>query len=199
MTEPIEMTQLYIGGSWVDPHSTEVLEVFSPATGEKVGSVPQADEQDVDAAVRAAREAFDSGVWRNTPPAQRAAVIRRAAELINERGAEIGALVSAEMGATPGDVATLQQLAGTGVLNAYADAADAYDWEEKRTGLFGESLVVREPVGVVGAIIAWNVPLFLFCNKFGPALAAGCAMIRATAAPALAENRIPMVMDSAML
>ncbi|NLG48168.1 aldehyde dehydrogenase [Gordonia sp. (in: high G+C Gram-positive bacteria)] len=177
MTEPIEMTQLYIGGSWVDPHSTEVLEVFSPATGEKVGSVPQADEQDVDAAVRAAREAFDSGVWRNTPPAQRAAVIRRAAELINERGAEIGALVSAEMGATPGDVATLQQLAGTGVLNAYADAADAYDWEEKRTGLFGESLVVREPVGVVGAIIAWNVPLFLFCNKFGPALAAGCSIV----------------------
>lgn len=177
MTEPIETTQLYIGGSWVDPHSDEVLDVFSPATGEKVGSVPQADEQDVDAAVRAARAAFDSGVWRNTAPAQRAAVIRRAAELINERGAEIGALVSAEMGATPGDVATLQQLAGTGVLNGYADATDAYEWEEKRTGLFGESLVVREPVGVVGAIIAWNVPLFLFCNKFGPALAAGCSIV----------------------
>lgn len=177
MTEPIETTQLYIGGKWVAPHSSQILEVFSPATGEKVGSVPLADEVDVDNAVRAAREAFDSGVWRNTPPAQRAAVIRRAAELINERGGEIGALVSAEMGATPGDVATLQQLAGTGVLNAYADAADAYEWEEKRTGLFGESLVVREPVGVVGAIIAWNVPLFLFCNKFGPALAAGCSIV----------------------
>ncbi|EGD55410.1 aldehyde dehydrogenase [Gordonia neofelifaecis] len=177
MTEPIETTQLYIGGKWVAPHSSKVLEVFSPATGEKVGSVPLADDVDVDNAVRAARESFDSGVWRNTPPAQRAAVIRRAAELINERGAEIGALVSAEMGATPGDVATLQQLAGTGVLNGYADAADAYEWEEKRTGLFGESLVVREPVGVVGAIIAWNVPLFLFCNKFGPALAAGCSIV----------------------
>ena len=177
MTEPIETTKLYIGGAWVEPHSTEVLEVLSPATGEKVGSVPLGDEQDVDAAVRAARASFDAGVWRNTPPSRRAAVIRRAAELINERGAEIGALVSAEMGATPGDVATLQQLAGTGVLNAYADAAEAYGWEEKRTGLFGESLVVREPVGVVGAIIAWNVPLFLFCNKFGPALAAGCSIV----------------------
>ncbi|MBM7366025.1 aldehyde dehydrogenase [Gordonia hydrophobica] len=177
MTEPIETTKLYIGGSWVQPHSTEVLEVFSPATGEKVGSVPAGDAQDVDTAVRAARASFDSGVWRNTPPADRAAVIRRAAELINERGTEIGALVSAEMGATPGDVATLQQLAGTGCLNAYADAADEYSWEEKRTGLFGETLVVREPVGVVGAIIAWNVPLFLFCNKFGPALAAGCSIV----------------------
>ncbi|MGB3303556.1 aldehyde dehydrogenase [Gordonia sp. (in: high G+C Gram-positive bacteria)] len=177
MTDPIETTQLYIGGKWQDPHSTEVLEVFSPATGEKVGSVPSADATDVNAAVRAARASFDSGVWRNTPPAQRAAVLRRAVELINERGAEIGALVSAEMGATPGDVATLQQLAGTGVLNAYADATDAYDWEETRNGLFGEALVVREPVGVVGAIIAWNVPLFLFCNKFGPALAAGCSIV----------------------
>ncbi|WP_026917445.1 aldehyde dehydrogenase [Gordonia shandongensis] len=177
MPEPIETTALYIGGKWVDPHSTQVLEVHSPATGDKVGSVPSADATDVDAAVRAARESFDSGVWRNTPPAQRAAVIRRAADLINERGDEIGALVSAEMGATPGDVATLQQLAGTGCLSAYADAADEYTWEEKRTGLFGETLVVREPVGVVGAIIAWNVPLFLFCNKFGPALAAGCSIV----------------------
>ncbi|MGB6041329.1 MAG: aldehyde dehydrogenase family protein, partial [Gordonia sp. (in: high G+C Gram-positive bacteria)] len=94
MTDPIETTQLYIGGKWQDPHSTEVLEVFSPATGEKVGSVPSADATDVNAAVRAARASFDSGVWRNTPPAQRAAVLRRAVELINERGAEIGALVS---------------------------------------------------------------------------------------------------------
>ncbi|MCK0439514.1 aldehyde dehydrogenase [Gordonia alkaliphila] len=174
---PIKTDQLYLGGRWVAPHSAERLEVFSPATGELIGSVPSADATDVDTAVRAAREAFDSGVWRNTPPAERAAVIRRAADLINERSAEICALISAEMGATPGDVATLQQLAGTGVLAGYADAAEAYEWEEKRTGLFGETLVVREPVGVVGAIIAWNVPLFLLCNKFGPALAAGCSVV----------------------
>lgn len=177
VTTPIETDQLYLGGRWVAPHSTERLEVHSPATGELIGSVPVADETDVDTAVRAARAAFDSGVWRSTPPAERAAVIRRAADLINERSAEICDLVSAEMGATPGDVATLQQLAGTGCLSAYADAADAYEWEEKRTGLFGETLVVREAVGVVGAIIAWNVPLFLLCNKFGPALSAGCSVV----------------------
>ena len=173
----IDTDQLYIGGRWVAPHSRERLDVRSPATGELVGSVPAADSDDVDAAVRAARASFESGVWRERPPAERAAVLRRAAELINERSAELCALISAEMGATPGDVATLQQLAGTGVLNGYADAADAYEWEETRHGLFGESLVVREPVGVVGAIIAWNVPLFLLCNKFGPALAAGCSVV----------------------
>ncbi|MCF8570000.1 aldehyde dehydrogenase [Gordonia sp. HY002] len=177
MTDPIEITKLYIGGKWVDPHSTEVLEVFSPASGDKIGSVPNADATDVDAAVRAARESFDSGVWRNTPPAQRAAVIRRAVELINERGTELSELLSAEMGATPADVATIQQFAGTACLSAYADAADEYTWEETRTGIFGETQVLHEAVGVVGAIIAWNVPLFLFCNKFGPALAAGCSIV----------------------
>ncbi len=172
-----DQSQLFIGGQWVDPHSTETLEVFSPATGERVGSVPLADEVDVDTAVKAARTAFESGIWRDTAPAERAAVLNRAADLINERSADITNLVSAEMGATPTDVATLQQLAGTGVLQGYAAAATDFPWEERRTGLFGETLVTREAVGVVGAIIAWNVPLFLLCNKFGPALAAGCSIV----------------------
>ncbi|NMO04725.1 aldehyde dehydrogenase [Gordonia sp. TBRC 11910] len=172
-----DQPNLYIGGEWVTPHSTTILEVFSPATGARVGSTPHADAVDVDAAVRAARASFDSGVWRDKTPAERAAVINRAAELINERGADIQNLVSAEMGASPTDVATLQQIAGTGVLNGYATAATEYPWEEKRTGLFGETLVVREAVGVVGAITAWNVPLFLLCNKLGPSLAAGCSVV----------------------
>ncbi|GAB93284.1 aldehyde dehydrogenase [Gordonia rhizosphera] len=172
-----DQPQLFIGGRWVDPHSTETLEVFSPATGERVGSVPLGDETDVDTAVQTARAAFESGIWRNTPPADRAAVLNRAADLINERTADITNLVSAEMGATPTDVATLQQLPATGVLQGYAAAATDFPWEERRTGLFGETLVTREPVGVVGAIIAWNVPLFLLCNKLGPALAAGCSIV----------------------
>ncbi|MGV9713098.1 aldehyde dehydrogenase [Gordonia sp. NPDC003424] len=172
-----DQPQLYIGGRWVDPHSTETLEVFSPATGERVGSVPLADETDVDTAVKTARAAFESGVWRDTAPAERAAVLNRAADLINERMGDISALVSAEMGSTPTDVATLQGLPATGVLQGYAAAATDCPWEERRTGLFGETLVTREAVGVVGAIIAWNVPLFLLANKFGPALAAGCSIV----------------------
>ena len=96
-----DQPQLLIGGRWADPHSTETLEVHSPATGERVGSVPLADATDVDAAVRAARAAFDSGVWSSTPPAQRADIIAKVADLIDERGDEITALVSAEMGAPP--------------------------------------------------------------------------------------------------
>ncbi len=172
-----DQPNLYIGGTWVAPHSRGRIDVVSPATGAKVGSVPDGDATDVDSAVRAARESFASGVWRTKSPAERAAVLRRAADLINERTADITGLISAEMGASATDVATLQQLPGTGVLTGYADAVEAYPWEEKRTGLFGETLVVREAVGVVGAIIAWNVPLFLICNKLGPALAAGCSIV----------------------
>ena len=172
-----DQSQLLIGGRWVDPHSSETLEVFSPATGERVGSVPHADATDVDTAVKAARAAFDSGVWSSTPPAQRADIIAKVADLIDERGDEITALVSAEMGAPPSAIATLQQLPGTGVLRAYANAARDYQWEEYRTGLFGTTRITREPVGVVGAICAWNVPLFITCNKMGAALAAGCSVV----------------------
>ena len=70
-----DRTELYIGGTWVKPHSTETLEVFSPATGERVASVPLADEVDVDTAVRTARAAFDSGVWSQKSPEERAAVL----------------------------------------------------------------------------------------------------------------------------
>ncbi|MCH5645281.1 MULTISPECIES: aldehyde dehydrogenase [unclassified Gordonia (in: high G+C Gram-positive bacteria)] len=169
--------QLYIGGTWADPHSTETLEVFSPATGERVGSVPLADEVDVDTAVRTARAAFDSGVWRSKSPAERADIVAKVADLLDERNDEVAALVSSEMGAPPSAVSMLQQLPGTGVLRAYADAARNYDWVEYRNGVFGTTRVTREPVGVVGAICAWNVPLFLTCNKLGAALAAGCSVV----------------------
>ncbi|WP_299576464.1 aldehyde dehydrogenase [uncultured Williamsia sp.] len=170
--------ELYIGGRRQAPHSTARLEVRSPATGEHVGSAPDGDAQDVDAAVQAARASFESGVWSRTAPSDRAAVLRRAADLIEERIASIAALVSGEMGASEGDIATLQQLPGTGVLRAYADAIENdIAWVEHRTGLFGTTRVEREPVGVVGAITAWNVPLFLACNKLGPSLAAGCSVV----------------------
>ncbi|MDL9936162.1 aldehyde dehydrogenase [Gordonia sp. ABSL1-1] len=172
-----DQPQLYIGGTWVDPHSTQTLEVFSPATGERVGTVPHADEVDVDTAVRAARAAFESGVWSSKSPAERADVIAKVADLIDERTAEITALVSAEMGAPPSAVQTLQQLSGTGILRGYAEAARNYPWVEYRTGMFGSTRITREPIGVVGAIIAWNVPLFLSCNKLGGALAAGCSVV----------------------
>ncbi|GAA1460414.1 aldehyde dehydrogenase [Williamsia maris] len=176
-TGSYDYDKLYIGGRWEAPHSTDVLEVHSPATGMRVGSAPHGDATDVDTAVAAARAAFDSGVWTDKTPAERADVIAKVADLIDQRMGVIGSLVSAEMGASQMDIATLQQLPGTGVLRAYAEAAREYPWVEYRTGLFGQTKIQREAVGVVGAITAWNVPLFLLCNKLGPALAAGCSVV----------------------
>ncbi|WP_018178355.1 aldehyde dehydrogenase [Jongsikchunia kroppenstedtii] len=169
--------KLYIGGQWVQPHSTQTLEVVSPATGQHSGSTPLADATDVDTAVKSARAAFESGVWRDKTPAERAAVVAKVADLINEREAEIAAVITSEMGASPSTVNMLQVLPATGALRAYAEAAAAYPWTEYRSGLFGQTKVTREPVGVVGAIIAWNVPLFLLANKLGPALTAGCSVV----------------------
>lgn len=172
-----DFTEVYIGGQWVAPHSSDVLEVHSPATGQRVGSTPLADSADVDTAVQAAKAAFESGVWRNKTPEERAAVVAKVADLIDERGGQITELVSSEMGAPPVAVSTLQQLPATGVLREYAKAAINYTWHEYRDGLFGKTQITREPVGVVGAITAWNVPLFLICNKLGPALSAGCSVV----------------------
>lgn len=172
-----DFTEVYIGGQWVAPHSSDVLEVRSPATGQRVGSTPLADSADVDTAVQAAKAAFESGVWRNKTPEERAAVVAKVADLIDERGGQITELVSSEMGAPPVAVSTLQQLPATGVLREYAKAAINYTWHEYRDGLFGKTQITREPVGVVGAITAWNVPLFLICNKLGPALSAGCSVV----------------------
>ena len=91
--------QLLIGGEWVAPASDQRFEVRSPATLEVVGSVPEAVEADVDAAVAAARQAFDHGPWPTTPPAERAKVIARFAELLTERLEDFKSVISAEMGA----------------------------------------------------------------------------------------------------
>lgn len=168
---------LFIGGRWTAPAGTERLEVISPATVEPVGSVPVVTKADVDAAVAAARTAFDSGPWPSTPPKERAAVLTRAARLIEQRSPELVAALLAEMGATATVATTLNQLPACAALDACAALAETFAWQETRTGLFGTTRVSREPRGVVAAITAWNVPLFLAANKLAPALLAGCTVI----------------------
>ncbi|MFZ2178454.1 MAG: aldehyde dehydrogenase, partial [Rhodococcus sp. (in: high G+C Gram-positive bacteria)] len=169
--------KLYIGGKWVAPSTDQVLEVFSPATEERVGSVPVAGPKDIDAAVAAARRAFDDGPWPRMSPAERAQVIARAAKLLEERSEEIAGVLSSEMGQPPASVQMMQVTPSLATINYYAGLADTFAWTEERTGAFGRSRVTREPVGVVAAVIAWNVPLFLAINKLGPALLAGCTMV----------------------
>ena len=177
-----EYDKLFIGGKWTEPSTSDVIEVHCPATGEYVGKVPLAAKADVDAAVAAARTAFDEGPWPSTPPAERAAVIGSAVKLMEDRKDLFTSLLAAETGAPPTIVETMQWMGSLGSLTYFAGAADDVTWTETRNGSYGQTIVSREPVGVVGAIVAWNVPLFLAVNKLGPALLAGCTVVLKPAA-----------------
>lgn len=196
-----EYDTLFIGGKWSAPSTDQVIEVRSPATGEYVGKVPLATKADVDAAVAAARAAFDSGPWPSTPPAERAAVIAAAIKLMEERKELFTSLLAAETGQPPMGVETMHWLSSIGALNFFAGpAVDEVSWEEVRTGAYGQTLVRREPLGVVGAIVAWNVPLFLAVNKLGPALLAGCTVVLKPAAETpLTANALAQVFADAGL
>ena len=178
-----EYDKLFIGGRWTEPSTSEVIEVHCPATGEYVGKVPMAAAADVDAAVAAARAAFDSGPWPTTPPKERAAVIANALKLMEERKDGFTKLLGLETGQPPTSVETMQWMSGIGAMNFFAGpAVDQVKWQEIRNGGYGQTIVHREPLGVVGAIVAWNVPLFLAINKLGPALLAGCTVVLKPAA-----------------
>lgn len=177
-----EWDKLFIGGKWVDPATSDVIEVHSPATGELVGKVPLASAADVDAACAAARKAFDEGPWPQMSPDERAEILGRAVKIMEERGDELKFLLSAETGQPPTIVDMMQYGAAMSAFQYYAGAADKFTWQEIRDGVYGQTLVVREPIGVVGAVTAWNVPFFLAANKLGPALLAGCTMVLKPAA-----------------
>jgi len=178
-----EYDKLFIGGKWTEPSTSEVIEVHCPATGEYVGKVPMAAAADVDAAVAAARAAFDSGPWPTTPPKERAAVIANALKLMEEHKDGFTKLLGLETGQPPTSVETMQWMSGIGAMNFFAGpAVDQVKWREIRNGGYGQTIVHREPLGVVGAIVAWNVPLFLAINKLGPALLAGCTVVLKPAA-----------------
>lgn len=174
--------KLFIGGQWVQPSTSEVIDVFSPATGEKVGQVPLAAQADVDAACAAARKAFDEGPWPRMSPDERAAILGAAVKLMEERGAELKSLLAAETGQPQMIVDMMQYGAAMSAFTYYAGAADKFTWSDIRDGIYGQTLVTREPIGVVGAITAWNVPFFLAANKLGPALLAGCTLVLKPAA-----------------
>ncbi len=178
-----EYDKLFIGGQWTAPSTDEVIEVHCPATGDYVGKVPAAAAPDVDAAVAAARQAFDHGPWPSTPPKERAAVIAGALKLLEERKDLFVQLLAGETGQPPLTIETMHWMSSMGAMNFFAGpAVDQVKWEEIRNGSYGQTVVRREPIGVVGAIVAWNVPLFLAVNKLGPALLAGCTVVLKPAA-----------------
>jgi acyl-CoA reductase-like NAD-dependent aldehyde dehydrogenase len=169
---------LFIGGRWVAPSTDEVIEVISPHTEEPVARVAAAGPADVDAAVTAAQAAFDEGPWPRSTVTERIDVVRRLAKLFGERKSELAQAISTEIGAP----ITFAQRAQVGLplmmMTAFCDLAADYPWEERRSGFFGSDLHIRrEPVGVVAAIVPWNMPQFLIATKLIPALLAGCCVV----------------------
>jgi aldehyde dehydrogenase (NAD+) len=168
----------YIASKWVGGARSEPIKVLSPATGELVGTVSTAGTAEVDAAVAAARTALESSPWRDASPADRAAALGRLADALVARKDELADLATAEIG-SPRSWSTFGQvLTAVGVLRAHAAITPDHPFESTRPSLAGGTVQVRQlPVGVVGAIIPWNTPLFIAALKLGPALAAGCTVV----------------------
>jgi aldehyde dehydrogenase (NAD+) len=170
--------RLFIGGTWVTPEGQGIIEVVSPGTEEVVARVPDASEADVDKAVAAARQAFESGPWPRMAAADRGAVLAKVAELVTAETNDLSEVIATEMGSPVSWAQLAQVLAPTMIFNYYAGLASTFAFDEVRAGALNpEMLVTREPVGVVAAIAPWNVPLFIAAAKLAPALAAGCTVV----------------------
>jgi aldehyde dehydrogenase (NAD+) len=163
---------LYIGGKWEAPSGSGSIAVISASTEEVIGSVPEGTAPDVDRAVRAARAAFDGG-WSETSVTERADWLRKLAGSLKERTEQIATTIAHEVGSPLSMATNVQAGLPVAVTNSYAQLVSELKLEEE----IGNSLVVREPFGVVGAITPWNYPLHQIMAKVAPALAAGCTVV----------------------
>jgi len=175
----VSYDKLFIGGEWVSPSSAARIAVRNASTEEPIGEAPEAAEADVDAAVAAARRAFDdpSG-WSQWERAQRAAAMERLAAELEARAQEIGRLVSEQNGMPITLSPLIEGMTPVGTLRYMASLLADVLVEEDRPRFLGGDLIIRhEPVGVVGGIVPWNYPQTLASFKYAPAMAAGCTIV----------------------
>ena len=166
-----EHTKLYLNGGWVQPSGSGTLEVINSTTEEVMGQIPDGTPEDIDRAVAAARAAFDS--WSATPASERAAFLQKISAGLTARQNEIAEIIASEVG-MPLPLATMVQAGMPAmVMGSFAKLLGEYSFEEQ----IGNSLVLKEPVGVVGCITPWNYPLHQVVAKVAPALAAGCTVV----------------------
>ncbi len=163
--------KLYIGGEWTPPSGKGSFDVTNASTEEVMGRIPAGDAADVDRAVRAARAAFDG--WSATTPAERAGYLLKIQAGLVARTTEIAETIAAEVGMPIALSTMIQAGRPTLTFGAAAQVATSYVFEEQS----GNSVVVKEPVGVVGCITPWNYPLHQIAAKVAPALAAGCTVV----------------------
>jgi acyl-CoA reductase-like NAD-dependent aldehyde dehydrogenase len=167
----------YIGGTWTKPASSHRIDVIGANTGEIIGSVPDGSEADIDRAVAAARQALDGG-WAASTPAERAAIMNKFADAMEKRADRLTRAVSMQNGMPLSLSTAFEGGYVVGLIRYYAALTAALQVEEVRPSPLGfNTLVRREPVGVVGGIVPWNYPVVLSMMKIGPALATGCTLV----------------------
>ena len=172
---------LYIGGRWVAPSSGERIWVISPFTEQEIASVAAAAPGDVDKAVALARQAFDYGPWPRLPMEERIAVVARLREVLALRRDELAQVITDEMGSPITASKTQQAQIPILMLEAFMDIAREMPLTQLRQSASGNGLVIRQPKGVVAAIVPWNAPMMTIMMKLGPALLTGCCVIVKTA------------------
>jgi aldehyde dehydrogenase (NAD+) len=183
--------RFFIGGEWVTPSSDASIDVIDSTNEEVWYSVAAAQAADMTRAVAAARQAFDEGPWPRMPHGERAEFLRALGAGLMEHSDTLAQLWPRETG-TLHSTAQYAGRIGAKALEMYAGFADSYPWEEEAApstgGKFG--LLVREPVGVVGAIVPWNAPVALISHKIGPALLSGCTVVLKSSPEAPGEGNI---------
>jgi coniferyl-aldehyde dehydrogenase len=173
----IKYTKLFINGEFVDAASGKEFETRDPRTGDVIAKIAEADKEDVDMAVKAAREAFDHGPWPRMSGYERGRILYKFADLIEQHIEELAALDSIDAGKLFEFGKTADIPGSVRMLRYYASAADKIHGETlKMTGEF-QGYTLKEPIGVVGVIIPWNFPTAMFFLKVSPALAAGCTVV----------------------
>ncbi|WP_119168355.1 aldehyde dehydrogenase [Algihabitans albus] len=170
-------SQAFIGGRYVDAVSGETFDCISPVDGRVLTQVAACGAEDVDRAVKAARAAFETGVWRDMAPARRKAKLLKFAELIKAHHDELALLETLDMGKPIGDSHAVDVPATVNCIRWYAEAADKIYDEVAPTDPKVLAMIRREPVGVVAAIVPWNFPMIMAAWKIGPALASGNSLI----------------------
>ena len=163
--------KFFIGGQWVAPSTRDTIDVHNAGTGEVMGKVPAGGERDIDAAVAAARAALEG--WSRTPVEKRAELLQKVSDGLKARADEIARTIAQEVGMPIKLAGRIQTGLPIANFANYAKLAPSCQFESR----VGNSLVLREPVGVVGAITPWNYPLHQIALKVAPALAAGCTVV----------------------
>ncbi|WP_049244220.1 aldehyde dehydrogenase family protein, partial [Pseudomonas aeruginosa] len=170
-------TRAFINGCYQDAASGKTFATTNPATGALLANIAACDAEDVDLAVASAREAFDQGVWSKRSPAERKSVLLNFARLLEEHAHELAVMESLDSGKPVRECQTIDVPETIHTLRWHAELIDKIYDATAPVGSNTVTMVVREPIGVVGLVLPWNFPLLMLAWKIGPSLAAGCSIV----------------------